>query len=185
MDIAVPEDNLSKAVGRGGQNVRLACELTGFNINVLSEEEFNTKLDAENEEIEAGLAKVLDVDDDIAVALMDAGYNTAEDVAYAEREDLLSIEAFDESLVDQLIEHAADYLLTQAFVIDPDEEMQTAIEEMGLDEALADKLLQAGLQTQEDVAELAVDELMGIANVEKEVASAIILQAREPWFRQA
>lgn len=187
MDIAVAEEKLPQAVGRGGQNVRLATELTGWHINVLSETEFHARVEADLDAEEAALTEMLDIDEDIANELTAAGFHSAEDVAYAEREDLLAIEAFDEEIVDALLERATDYLLTQAFVSgqDPEEEMQTPIGEMDLSEDVVAQLEANELATQEDVAELAVDELMAITGLDKDKASAIILQAREPWFRQS
>ncbi|UJF24870.1 transcription termination factor NusA [Suttonella sp. R2A3] len=187
IDIAVVEEKLPQAVGKGGQNVRLASELTGWQINVLSEEEFHAQVEAEQDAQEAALATQLDIEEEVAVELNAAGFTSADAVAYADREDLLAIEAFDEDLVDALLERATDFLLTQAFVADndPEEEMQTPIEEMGLDEALVEQLTAAGLSIQEDVAELAVDELTTLSGLDEKQASAIILQAREPWFRQS
>ena len=187
IDIAVAEDKLPQAVGRGGQNVRLASELTGWHINVLSETEFHARREAEQDEQEAQLAEMLDLEEDIANELTAAGYLSAEEIAYADREDLLAIEAFDEDLVDALLERATDYLLTQAFVAgrDPEEDMQTPISEMDLPENVVEQLMAHDLSTQEDLAELAVDELIDMTELDKDQASAIILQAREPWFRQS
>lgn len=187
IDIAVAEDKLPQAVGRGGQNVRLASELTGWHINVLSETEFHARREAEQDAQEAKLAEMLDLEEDIANELTAAGYLSAEDIAYADRDDLLAIEAFDDGLVDALLERATDYLLTQAFVAgrDPEEDMQTPISEMDLPENVVEQLTAHNLSTQEDLAELAVDELVDMTDLDKDQASAIILQAREPWFRQS
>ncbi|SUO96321.1 transcription termination factor NusA [Suttonella ornithocola] len=186
IDVAVPEDKLARAVGKGGQNVRLASELTGWTINVLSESEFAQKAKAALGVQEQALAEVLGIDVQVATELLAANYTTPEEVAYADREDLLNIDAFDDNIVDALLERATDYLLTQAFVAasDPEAEMQTAITEMeGINEELAEKLLAKSVNTQEDLAELAVDELMNLSGLDKEVAAALILKAREPWFR--
>ena len=186
IDIAVPENKLPQAVGRGGQNVRLASELTGWTINVLSEAEFQARQEAAQDAQERELAAALDVDDDIADILIEAGYNTAEAVASAEREELLAIEDFDEETVDALIERAADHLLQQAFVeeVKPEEEMQLPLDSVeGLDESVIAILQERGLHTQEDLAELSVDELMTYTGMNQEQASALILKAREPWFR--
>ena len=186
IDIAVPENKLPQAVGRGGQNVRLASELTGWTINVLSEAEFQARQEAAQDAQERELAAALDVDDDIADILIEAGYNTAEAVASAEREELLAIEDFDEETVDALIERAADHLLQQAFVeeVKPEEEMQLPLDSVeGLDESVIAILQEKGLHTQEDLAELSVDELMTYTGMNQEQASALILKAREPWFR--
>lgn len=186
VSIAVPEEKLAQAVGRGGQNVRLASELTGWHINVLSEEDFAKQAQEAQMKQQGQLADMLEVDGDIATRLYETGYNSPEAVAYAEREDLLAIEGFDESVVDALLERATDYLLTQAFVenTDPDEEMQTPLEAFeDLDQEVLARLLENELATQEDLAELAIDELVEMTGLSKEEASALILKAREPWFR--
>lgn len=186
IDLAVPEEKLPQAVGRGGQNVRLASELTGWTINVLSEEEFASRREAVQNAQEKALAEALDVDDEIASALTQNGFKTADSVAYADRDELLAIEAFDEDTVDAIMERASDYLLTQAFdeERDPDEEMQTPVTEMdGVDAETAEKLVENEINTQEDLADLAVDELMSATGLSKDQASALILKAREPWFR--
>lgn len=186
IDIAVAEEKLPQAVGRGGQNVRLASDLTGWKINVLSEKEFKARQEAANDAHKAALAGVLGIDEAVADVLNGAGYHSVEDVAYAEREELLALQGFDEALLDTLLERATDYLLAQAFVAeeDPDALMQTPIAEMAeMDEGVAAVLMENGLHTQEDLAELALDELMKITGMDKESASALILQAREPWFR--
>ncbi len=184
--IAVPEEKLPQAVGRGGQNVRLASELTGWTINVLSEAEFIARLEEVRDMQEKLLCTTLGVDEAIAAALLDAGYDSVEAVAYAERESLTAIAAFDAQTVDAILERATDYLLTQAFDAesDPQTQMQTPVDAVeGVYEALAETLLAKDIHTQEDLAELAVDELMSITGINQEVASALILKAREPWFR--
>ncbi len=186
MDIAVPEDKLPQAVGRGGQNVRLASELTGWTINVLSESEFAARQEAVQGALELEFTIALSVDEDIAAELSAAGFDSVESIAYGEREDLLDIPAFDEETVDAIMERATDYLLTQAFVeeTDPEAEMQTPVTEMeGVSEAQAAQLIANNINTQEDLAELAVDELTGITGLDHSSASALILKAREPWFR--
>ena len=186
MHIAVPEGKLPQAVGRGGQNVRLASELTGWEINVLSEAEFEALQNAVQDSQEQTLAEVLNIDNDIAERLIQAGYTAPEMVAYAEHDELLAIEDFDAETVDALQARAADYLLQQAFVaeVEPEEEMQLPLENVeGIDEATIAALQEKGLHTQEDLAELAVDELVTYTGMDKERASALILKAREPWFR--
>lgn len=185
IDLAIPEDKLPQAVGRGGQNVRLASELTGWQINVLSEEEFAAKQSACENAREEKLSEMLGVDEEVAAALSAAGFHSAEAVAYADKDDLLAIEAFDEALVDALLERATDYLLAQAIEAeqDPDVEMQQSLEDMELPETILAALLAAGLTTQEDVAELSVDEMIKITGLDKDGAGELILRAREPWFR--
>lgn len=177
---------MPQAVGRGGQNVRLASELTGWSINVLSENEFASRIQSVQDAQEKALAESLELDERIANELYAAGYTGAEAVAYAEREELLAIEAFDENTVDALMERAADYLLAQAFVAesDPETEMQLSLDNIdSITPDLVELLQEKGLTTREDVAELAVDELIGYTGLDKEQASALILNAREPWFR--
>lgn len=186
IDVAVPEEKLARAVGRGGQNVRLASELTGWTINVLSEADFALKAEAAADAREQALADALGVDEQIASELAAAGYYTVEEAAYADRDELLAIPAFNEETVDAILERATDFLLTQAFVAetDPEAEMQTLVAEMeDVSAELAAKLTENGVDTQEDVAELAVDELMSISGLDRDSASALILKAREPWFR--
>lgn len=186
IDIAVPEEKLPQAVGRGGQNVRLASELTGWTINVLSENEFSEKRKSMQNKYSKVLAEKLGIDETSAIGLLEAGYEDLESIAYAEREDLLAIASLDEKSIDVIMEKATDYLLAQAFEVEDneDEEMNTSVEDIDfIDQEIADKLLANQILTQEDLAELAVDELVAIAGLEKEEASALILKAREPWFR--
>lgn len=186
IDVAVPEEKLARAVGKGGQNVRLASELTGWTINVMSEADFALKAEAVADAREQALSTSLGVDEQIASELSAAGFSSPEEVAYADRENLLAINAFDEETVDAILERATDYLLTQAFTAetDPEVEMQTLVADIeNMDADLAEKLLAHDIQTQEDLAELAVDELMEISGLNQEDASALILKAREPWFR--
>lgn len=186
IDIAVPEEKLPQAVGRGGQNVRLASELTGWTINVLSESEFAEKIQATQSAQEQSLSTILDVDETVATQLIAHGITTPEAVAYTGRDELLTIDAFDAELVDDLLERAANYVMVEAFKEEdtPEEEMQTSVSVMeGVDSVLAAKLQAAGIHTQEDLAELSVEELITIGNTTQNEAAALILKAREPWFR--
>lgn len=185
--IAVPEEKLPQAVGRGGQNVRLASELTGWTIDVLSETQFAARVEEMQDAQEAALCATLGVDREIAVQLLSAGYDSAEAVAYGDRDALAAIAGFDAQTIDVILERATDYLLTQAFVAesDPKTQMQTPIDAMEeIDDALVEKLLAQDIHTRENLAELDLDELMAITGMDQETASALILKAREPWFRQ-
>ncbi|MDO4435144.1 MAG: transcription termination factor NusA [Cardiobacteriaceae bacterium] len=180
--LAVAEEQMPKAVGRGGQNVRLASALTGWTINVLKEEEFEQLTLGEQEK---KLCKALGINSDLAKKLLAAGYDTVESIAYQDREELLALGIADKR-VDELIEKAADYLLAQSFEVEEhasDEESLTLQEMEGLRPEVQSALHAQGLRTQEDLAELSVDELMSYAKISKEEASALILKAREPWFR--
>lgn len=182
--LAVAEEQMPKAVGRGGQNVRLASALTGWTINVLKEEEFAQLTLSEHER---KLCKALGIKSDMAKKLLAAGYDSVESIAYEEdRAALLAVSEMSDEGVDELLEKAADYLLAQSFEVEDmgaDEE-GTALQAMeGLRPEVQSALHAQGLRTQEDLAELSVDELMGYAKISKEEASALILKAREPWFR--
>lgn len=186
IEVAVPEEKLAQAVGRGGQNVRLASELTGWQITVLSEKEFAERQASLQGEREQVLTEILGLDESLVAVLTAAGYADAEALAYAEREDLLALEGLDDAAVDTILERATDYLLQQAFAAesDPEAEMQTLVAEMeSVSAELAEKLVANDVNTQEDVAELSVDELMEIGGLGQEEAAALILTAREPWFR--
>ncbi|MBX2858516.1 MAG: transcription termination factor NusA [Cellvibrionaceae bacterium] len=186
MDVAVKEDNLAQAIGRSGQNVRLACELTGWNINVMSIEKWNEK-----QEQEAGSAKevfmnALDVDEDVAEVLVDEGFTSLEEVAYVPMEEFLSIDGFDEDIATELRSRAKDALLSQALAskeesatVEPAEDLLTM---EGMDEILANTLASRGVVTMEDLAEQSVDELMDIEGMDETRAAALIMKAREPWF---
>ncbi len=188
MDIAVEEDNLSQAIGRGGQNVRLASELTGWTLNVMSEEEFDAKSEAEAVEIQKKLMEQLDVDEDVSLILVQEGFSSVEEIAYVDESEMLGIEEFDEEIVAELRNRARDYLLTRAIsqevVLEGRAPEQDLLELEGMDEQLAYKLAAAGIVTAEDLAEQAVDDVMEIEDlgVTAERISALIMKAREPWF---
>lgn len=188
MDIAVEEDNLSQAIGRGGQNVRLASELTGWTLNVMSEEEFDAKSEAEAAEIQKKLMEQLDVDEDVSLILVQEGFSSVEEIAYVDESEMLGIEEFDEEIVAELRNRARDYLLTRAIsqeeVLEGRAPEADLLELEGMDEQLAYKLAAAGMVTAEDLAEQAVDDVMEIEDlgVTAERISALIMKAREPWF---
>ena len=186
MNIAVEEDKLAMAIGRGGQNVRLASELTGWELNVMTEKEAEERSDEENKKLLAEFKDKLDVDEEVAGILVAEGFSTIEEVAYVPEAELESIEEFDADIVAELRNRARDYLLTQAImqeeVLEDNKPAEDLLGMEGMDEALANSLAAIGVCTMEDLAEQAVDELMVIDGMDEERASALIMKAREPWF---
>ena len=186
MNIAVEEDKLAMAIGRGGQNVRLASELTGWELNVMTEKEAEERSDEENKKLLAEFKDKLDVDEEVAGILVAEGFSTIEEVAYVPEAELDSIEEFDADIVAELRNRARDYLLTQAImqeeVLEDNKPAEDLLGMEGMDETLANSLAAIGVCTMEDLAEQAVDELMVIDGMDEERASALIMKAREPWF---
>lgn len=189
MDLAVSEDNLAQAIGRGGQNVRLASELTGWEINVMSADQWGEKQAAEAGSSREVFVKALDVEDDIADVLVEEGFTTLEEVAYVPLEEFLAIEGFDEDLANELRSRAKDALLTQALANEEKAADSQPAEDLltmdGMDEPLALTLASRGVICMEDLAEQAIDELMDIDGMDEERAGALIMKAREPWFADA
>ena len=187
MDLAVSEDNLAQAIGRGGQNVRLASELTGWQINVMSVEQWNEKQEAEAGSSIEVFMEALDVDEDVAGVLVDEGFTTLEEVAYVPLEEFLAIEGFDEEIAEELRSRAKDALLTQALASEEKLGDQPPAEDLlnmeGMDNALAHVLASRGVVCMEDLAEQSVDELMEIDDMDEERAAKLIMTAREPWFQ--
>ena len=189
MDVAVAEENLSQAIGRGGQNVKLASELTGWELNVLSIEQAEEKNEAESETLQAMFMEQLDVDEEIAIILVQEGFSSIEEVAYVPEKEILAIEEFDEELVTALRDRARDILLTRAIAKEeklgdakPADDLLTMD---GMDKALAFELAALGVVSMEDLAEQSVDELLQIPGLEKERAGQLIMTARIPWFEEA
>jgi len=186
MDIAVDEDKLSQAIGRGGQNIRLASELTGWELNVMTEDDAEAKSEQETKGLLDMFSRQLDVDEEVALILVQEGFSTIEEVAYVPASELLEIEEFDEDIVNELRNRARDVLLTQAIVqeekIDEAEPAEDLLNLEGMDKGLAFKLASEGVVTREDLAELAVDDLLEIQEMEHEKAAALIMKAREHWF---
>lgn len=186
MDVAVNEDNLAMAIGRGGQNVRLACELTGWDINVMSVADWEAKQQAESGSYIQVFMSALDVDEDIAAVLVDEGFTTLEEVAYVPLEEMLAIDGFDEDMAEELRARAKDALLTQALASEERIEGVAPAEDLlameGMDHELAVKLAAHGIVTMEDLAEQAIDELLDIEGMDDVRAAALIMKAREPWF---
>jgi N utilization substance protein A len=184
MDVVVDEANLAIAIGRSGQNVRLASELTGWTINLMTVEESQEKQEKETSSIRELFMEKLDVDAEVADILVQEGFSTLEEVAYVPLAEMLEIEAFDESTVNELRDRARNVLLTEAIV--NEEELEKVADDMleleGMDKPLAAKLAKQGVCTRDDLADLAVDELMEMTNIDEERAKALITVARAHWF---
>ncbi len=186
MDLAVAEEHLSQAIGRGGQNVRLASQLTGWELNIMTEAQAEEKSEAEGEALKNLFMEHLDVDEEIALIFVQEGFSSIEEVAYVPTKELLAIEEFDEEIVKELRDRARDVLLTREIATEekigdakPAEDL-LAME--GMDKELACLLASNGIVTQEDLAEQAVDELLEIEGMDEARASALIMAARAPWF---
>lgn len=186
MNIAVDEDKLAMAIGRGGQNIRLASELTGWELNVMTEKEAEEKSDEENSKYLQLFIDHLDVDEVLAGILIAEGFSTIEEVAYVPEQELLNIEEFDEDIVSELRNRARDYLLTQAIMTEEVLEDHKPAEDLlnmdGMDQETANALAALGICTMEDLAEQSVDEVMPVDGMDEERASALIMTARAPWF---
>jgi N utilization substance protein A len=189
MNIAVDEDKLAMAIGRGGQNIRLASELTGWELNVMTEKDAEEKSEAESAQYLEVFMEALDVDAEVANILATEGFTTIEEVAYVAESELLAIEEFDEDVVEELRNRARDYLLTQAImqeeVIEEHQPAEDLLNMEGMDQTLANALAAKGICTMEDLAEQAVDDIMDIDEMDEERAAAVILTARAPWFAAA
>ncbi|CAC9561945.1 Transcription termination protein NusA [uncultured Gammaproteobacteria bacterium] len=183
MDIAVEEDQLALAIGRGGQNIKLASRLTNWKLNVMSVSESDNKQTEENQKISEKLAEQLGVDSEVAGVLIDEGFASIDDIADADAASLEAVEEFDATMVEELQERASDAQLVQALGDAESSEVLTSVE--GVDEDLAQALIEAEIATVDDLAELSIDELLDIQRLDKEVASAIIMTARENegWFK--
>jgi N utilization substance protein A len=186
MDVAVEEDKLSQAIGRGGQNIRLASELSGWELNVMTESDADEKSEQEAKELVGTFMKELDVDEDVATILVQEGFSSLEEVAYVPASELLAIEEFDQGIVDELRARARDVLITQAIVneevIDQAEPAEDLLALAGMDKELAFVLASKGIVTREDLAEQAVDDLEDIEGLDPERAAALIMSARAHWF---
>lgn len=188
MDIAVKEEQLAQAIGRNGQNVRLASDLTGWKLNVMTEEQAKSKSAKEAEGVLQFFKDKLGVDDDIAQLLVEEGFATLEEVAYVPLQEMLDIEGFDKELVEALRERAKAALLTKALaeeqVLESSQPAQDLLEMEGMDRHLAYVLANHGIITREDLAEQSVDDLLEIGEIEldEENAAKLIMIARKPWF---
>ncbi len=186
MDVAVTEEKLSQAIGRNGQNIRLASQLTGWELNVMSEADAEEKGEEEARRYLEDLMKYLDVDEDVAAILVQEGFTSIDEVAYVAEEEMLAIEEFDEDIVAELRNRARDALLIRAIADEEQLEGGTPAEDLlamkGMDEETAKRLAAKGICTMEDLAEQAVEDILDIEGIDEERAAALIMTAREPWF---
>ena len=186
MDIAVEEEKLSQAIGRGGQNVKLASQLTGWDLNVMTEGQADEKSEAETIEISENFSKYLDIKSDIALVLAQEGFSSIDEIAYAPPKDMTEIEALDENIVEEIRSKARDYLLKQAInpeSLNMDAEPSKALLEMeGMSNDLAFELACRGIITIDDLADQSIDELMPIKDMTEELAGKLIMTARAPMF---
>lgn len=184
MDVVVDEDNLAIAIGRSGQNVRLASELTGWAINLMTVEESQKKSEEEHGSIRKLFMERLDVDEEVADILIEEGFSTIEEIAYVPLNEMLEIEAFDEDTVNELRNRARNVLLTEAIV--DEEQLENVADDLlsleGMDKPLAAKLARANIRTRDNLADLAVDELVELSGIEDERAKNLITTARAHWF---
>lgn len=184
MDIVVDEDNLAQAIGRSGQNVRLASELTGWELNLMTVEESKQKQEEEQSNTRAVFMEKLDVDEEVADILVQEGFSSLEEVAYVPINEMLEIEAFDEDTVNELRSRARNALLTQAIVSEEklEHELEDLLQLEGMDSDTARKLANSGVATREALADLATDDLVEMTGIDQERASQLIMTARAPWF---
>jgi len=186
MDVAVDEGQLSQAIGRGGQNIKLASQLTGWKLNVMTVEEAALKTEEESKVLLDKLMEDLDIDEDVADILVNEGFVSIEEVAYVPIEEMLEIEEFDEDIVQALRDRAQTVLLTNAISkeeeLDDGEPAKDLFEVEGMDEVTAHKLASHKIITMEDLAEQSVDELLDIGGFTEEHAASLIMAARKPWF---
>ncbi|MGH8788008.1 MAG: transcription termination factor NusA [Cupriavidus necator] len=184
MDVVVDEENLAVSIGRSGQNVRLASELTGWQINIMTQEESAQKQAEESDVVRKLFMAKLDVDEEVADILIEEGFSTLEEVAYVPISEMMEIEAFDEDTVNELRNRARDALLTMELAREEKvEEVSQDLRSLdGLNPELIGKLAEGDIHTRDDLAELAVDELVEMTGVSEEEAKSLIMKAREHWF---
>ena len=186
MDLAVAEDKLAQAIGRGGQNVRLASRLSGWQLNVMTADQVQAKSEAEQIAARQLFMDKLEVDEEIAGILVAEGFSTVEEIAYVPVGELLAVEGFDEDIVEELRSRARDALLNDALAVEEGLEEHQPAEDLlsldGMDEATAYALAERGIRTREDLAEMATDEIADIEGIDDERAAALIMEARKHWF---
>jgi N utilization substance protein A len=183
MDVVVDEENLPKAIGSKGQNVRLASELTGWQINIMTPEESQNRQEQERAQLRSMFMTRLDVDEEVADILIDEGFTGLEEIAYVPMQELLEIESFDEDTIQALRTRARNALLTEAIALE--ERVETAqdlITLEGMSPELLSKLAAGGVNTRDDLAELATDELVEITGLDEAEESQFIMAARAHWF---
>ncbi|MDE2315069.1 MAG: transcription termination/antitermination protein NusA, partial [Xanthomonadaceae bacterium] len=188
MDIAVAEDKLSQAIGRGGQNVRLASKLTGWQLNVMTQDQVAAKSEAEQEAARTLFMEKLEVDQEIANILVQEGFSSVEEIAYVPSAELLAVEGFDEDIVEELRARARDALLTEALAVEENLDGHQPSEELvaldGMDDETAYALAARGVVSVDDLADQAVDDLIDIEGMTEERAAALIMAARAPMIEQ-
>ncbi|MGX2039805.1 transcription termination factor NusA [Methylocaldum sp. MU1018] len=188
MDVAVADENLSQAIGRGGQNVRLASELTGWTLNVMGASQAEAKNELETAKLMQSFMEQLDVDESVAEILVREGFSTVEELAYVPAKELLEVEEFDEEIVEELRNRARDALLIKAIASEEEFESSEPSKELlemeGMDRELAYRLAAQGVRTIEDLAEQSVDELLEIEGMDEARAARLIMTARSPWFAE-
>ncbi|RLA24632.1 MAG: transcription termination/antitermination protein NusA [Gammaproteobacteria bacterium] len=188
MDVAVADDNLSQAIGRGGQNVRLATELSGWELNVMSATQAEEKSEAETGDLIKLFMEKLDVDEDVAVILVQEGFSTVEELVYVPQQEMLQIEEFDEDIVEELRNRARDILLISA--IASEEQLETIeiaddlLEMEGVTQEIAYALAAIGIKSKDDLADQSVDELIEAEGIDKTCAAELIMTARKAWFEE-
>lgn len=184
MDIVVDEENLAQAIGRTGQNVRLASELTGWQLNLMTLEESHKKSEDESAVVRNLFMEKLDVDQEVADILVQEGFGTLEEIAYVPLNEMLEIESFDEGTINELRSRARNSLLTQA--IATEEKLEHDVEDLltleGMDNQTARLLAEKGVITKENLADLAMDDLVELTGIDAERAKQLIMTARAPWF---
>jgi transcription termination/antitermination protein NusA len=189
MDIAVAEEKLSQAIGRGGQNIRLASQLSGWDLNVMTESDAEAKSETESKELVQNFMKQLDVDEDVATILVQEGFSSVEEVAYVPQSELMAIEEFDEAMVKELRNRARDMLLTQAIASEETLDQSMPADDLllleGMSPDLALALARRGVRTREDLAEQSVDDLSDIEGLAADEAGRLIMKARAHWFEAA
>ncbi len=190
MDIAVTEDNLAQAIGRGGQNVRLASDLVGWTLNIMTEEEAAAKQEEEAVRYIEEFMRALEVDEDVATVLVEEGFTSIDEVAYVPIEEMTAIEGFDEEIVEELRNRAKDALLTKAIaseeLLGEKEPADDLLNMEGMERRLAFQLASNDIITMEDLAELSVPDFIEIVpDIDEETAAALIMTARAPWFEEA
>lgn len=184
MDVAVDDEKLSQAIGKGGQNIRMASQLTGWDLNIMSTADMENKAETEGRVLVELFMSQLDVDEEVAVILASEGFSSIEEVAYVPESEFLSIDEFDEEIVEELRGRARDALLMKAISQEEkeNEPQQDLLDMEGMDAILAQQLASKGVYSMEDLAEQAIDDLMDIDEMTEERASALIMTARAPWF---
>lgn len=186
MEVVVDEENLAIAIGRSGQNVRLASQLTGWKINLMSQAESAEKHEKENTVLVDLFTSKLDVDEEVAMILIEEGFTSLEEVAYVPVSEMLEIEAFDESLVEELRTRARTAILNDAIAQEEKTDtVQNILNVDGVTSVIAAQLAENQILTRDDLADLAVDELMEMTSLDETQAKAMIMTAREHWFAEA